>query len=207
MAELFHFESLLKNTKEAFLLLDNQRFINDFYLAGGTALALHLGHRISGDLDFFTEKLFDESLLVQKLSIIGNFQLEKKSEQSVIGVLNGVKISFLGYGYPLLSPLKNISKTNIASIIDIACMKIDAISSRGAKRDFIDLFFAIKGGLSFEEILKAFEQKYSSINYNMMHIKKSLVYFDDAESDPMPQMLKPVSWEEIKLFFQKKITL
>ena len=93
---------------------------------------------------------------------------------------------------------------NVADIIDIACMKIDTISSRGAKRDFIDVYFIAKEIIPLKEIFEFFEKKYACINYNMMHIKKSLVFFDDAESDPTPQMLKPADWEEIKSFFKKE---
>ncbi len=199
-----YFESLPEDAKRVFSLLSDSLLIKNFYLAGGTALALQIGHRISQDLDFFTAEDFDESILIQKMPEVGDFQLEKKSEQTAIGILNGTKVSFIGYKYPILSPLKNISGVNVADIIDIACMKIDTISSRGAKRDFIDVYFIAKEIIPLKEIFGFFEKKYATINYNMMHIKKSLVFFDDAESDPMPQMLKPADWEEIKSFFKKE---
>ena len=200
-----HLEVLPEDTKQTFSLLSNSSLIKRFYLTGGTALALQIGHRISEDFDFFTTENFDESILIQKMPEVGKFQLEKKSEQTIIGILNNTKISFMGYHYPILSPLKNISSVNVADVVDIACMKIDTISSRGAKRDFIDVFFIVKEIIPLKEIFEFFEKKYAAINYNMMHIKKSLVFFDDAESDPMPQMLKPVKWNEVKLFFRKEI--
>lgn len=200
-----YFEILPEDTKQTFSLLSNSSLIKSFYLAGGTALALQIGHRISQDLDFFTSENFDESVLIQKIPDIGDFQLEKKSDQTIIGILNNTKISFIGYKYPFLAPFKNILNMNVADIIDIACMKIDTISSRGAKRDFIDVFFVVKEIIPLREILKLFEKKYASINYNMMHIKKSLVFFDDAESDSMPQMLKPINWKEVKSFFEEEV--
>ncbi|MEK7596011.1 MAG: nucleotidyl transferase AbiEii/AbiGii toxin family protein, partial [Patescibacteria group bacterium] len=139
-----YFEILPEDTKQTFSLLSNSSLIKSFYLAGGTALALQIGHRISQDLDFFTSENFDESVLIQKIPDIGDFQLEKKSDQTIIGILNNTKISFIGYKYPFLAPFKNILNMNVADIIDIACMKIDTISSRGAKRDFIDVFFVVK---------------------------------------------------------------
>lgn len=200
-----HFETLFENTKQTFDLLGNQDFLKQFYLAGGTALALHLGHRLSADLDFFSKENFNEQILLQDLSKIGEFHLEEKSKQTIIGILNGVKLSFLGYNYPLLNSLERISNVNIAGIADIACMKIDTISSRGAKRDFIDIYFIAKEIIPLREIIILFQKKYASLNYNMMHIKKSLIYFNDAESDPMPNMLKSAEWEEIKNFFQNEI--
>lgn len=200
-----HFETLFENTKQTFESLKNQDFLGQFYLAGGTALALHLGHRLSADLDFFSKENFNEQILLQDLLEIGKFQLEEKSKQTITGILNNTKVSFLGYNYPLLNPLEKISDVNIASIADIACMKIDTISSRGAKRDFVDIYFIAKEIIPLREIMFLFQKKYAPLNYNMMHIKKSLVYFDDAESDPMPNMLKPANWQEIKSFFQNEI--
>ena len=202
-----YLEFLPEDTKNVLFLFGKEMFIKDFYLAGGTGLALQIGHRISGDLDFFAPKQFDENLLIQKLSALGKFQLEKKSEQSVIGILNDVKISFLGYKYPLLSSFKIAENINIADVSDVACMKIDAIAGRGTKRDFIDVYFIVSALISLSETLKMFEKKYAKINYNMIHVRKSLVYFDDAEEEPMPQMLKPVDWHKVKEFFQKEIKI
>ena len=84
-------------------------------------------------------------------------------------------------------------------------MKISAISSRGSKKDFIDLFFVCQQGISLEEMLKLFERKYKDIDYNMVHILKSLLYFEDAEKEPMPKMIIPTKWEEVKNFFKKNI--
>ena len=136
-----HFEVIDENTKKTFFSLEKLPLMKNFYLAGGTGLALQIGHRISLDLDFFTGESFDESTLIQKVSEIGDFRLDKKSENSIIGTLNNTKISFLGYKYPLVGELGKISSINIAAIIDIACMKFDAIASRGTKRDFVDVYF------------------------------------------------------------------
>lgn len=201
----FHWEALSEETKKSFSLLEKMALVGQFYLAGGTALALQLGHRISLDLDFFDKNEFDEIQLTQQLSKIGKFNLEKKAPQTILGILENTKVSFLNYSYPLLFPFKTIESIKIADSRDIACMKIDAIASRGAKRDFIDVYFAAKEFASLTEILKLFAQKYASLNYNLVHVKKSLVFFDDAESDPMPKMLNPVNWGNIKKFFQEEV--
>ena len=200
-----HPEVLTENTKEVLFNMKKMPAIGQFYLAGGTALTLYLGHRVSFDLDFFAQGDFDELLLIQQLPSLGKFELEKKSPQSILGLLSNVKISFLGYRYPLLFPFQTLEDIKIADVRDIVCMKIDAISSRGTKRDFIDVYFVVKEIMPLEEILRLFVQKYAAINYNLMHIKKSLVFFDDAESESMPKMLKQVEWEEVKNFFKEEI--
>ena len=200
-----HPEVLTENTKEVLFNMKKMPAIGQFYLAGGTALTLYLGHRVSFDLDFFAQGDFDELLLIQQLPSLGKFELEKKSPQSILGLLSNVKISFLGYRYPLLFPFQTLEDIKIADVRDIVCMKIDAISSRGTKRDFIDVYFVVKEIMPLEEILRLFVQKYAAINYNLMHIKKSLVFFDDAESESMPKMLKQVEWEEVKKFFKEEI--
>ena len=96
---------------------------------------------------------------------------------------------------------KNI---NVASIADIAAMKIAAISERGTKRDFIDLYFILQK-ITIGRALNFYDKKYQKLSSNLIHIKKSLVYFQDAEKDPMPKMFFPVSWEKVKDFFRKEV--
>ncbi len=195
-----HEEILAKPTRKLFDILAVQPWISQFYLAGGTALALRLGHRISVDLDFFATAAFDESGLVEKLAHLGNLEVFQKSTQSMTGSLNQVKCSFLRYGYPLLRDCAEFQGIRIASIEDIACMKLDALSSRGTKRDFVDVF-VIARQIPLPEMISLFERKYASVHFNLLHLKKSLVYFDDAESDVMPHMLEAITWDGVKRFF------
>jgi hypothetical protein len=101
------------------------------------------------------------------------------------------------YNYSLLFPLIKFGGIKLADERDIAAMKIDAISSRGNKKDFIDLFFLLEK-YSLTELIDFFEKKYKDIEYNKLHIFKSLVYFNDAESEPMPIMIKKAEWETVK---------
>ena len=95
--------------------------------------------------------------------------------------------------YPLI-PFVGIM---LADERDIAAMKVDAISTRGSKKDFIDLYFLLKK-YSLQEIIGFFETRFRHLAYNRLHILKSLSYFEDAERDPMSMMLQHVPWEEMK---------
>lgn len=178
--------------------------IQNFYLAGGTALALQFEHRESIDLDFFSQKKFDTNKLKQELSLLGKIKIEYQDEKTLNCFLNNVKISFFYYPYKLLFPLKDFSNVKLADERDIACMKIDAASDRGSKKDFIDLYFLLKK-YSLKELLDLFDKKYKDIKYNKFHILKSLIFFEQAEKEPMPIMLKEIQWEQVKNFFKKEI--
>jgi predicted nucleotidyltransferase component of viral defense system len=169
-----------------------------FYLAGGTALAMHLGHRESIDLDFFSDEDFLTSEIKEQVSRLGNFELTAEEKGTVHGVLDGVRVSFLKYRYSLLFDLIDFEKIKLADERDIVAMKIDAISSRGSKKDFIDVYFLLEK-YSLNEMIGFFEKKYSSVKFNKLHILKSLTYFEDAEKEPMPVMIKKdAEWLDIK---------
>ena len=168
-----------------------------FYLAGGTALAIKLGHRQSIDLDWFSRENFSNTDLKKELSGLGDFVLDNESEGTINGSLDQIRVSFFCYDYSQLFPLIQFERINLADERDIAAMKIDAISSRGSKKDFIDLYFLLEK-YSLLELIDFFETKYKGIKYNKLHIFKSLVYFDDAENEPMPVMTQKAEWEKIK---------
>ena len=198
-------EIISKETRRNLELLKKASVLDDFYLAGGTGLALQMKHRISIDLDFFTKKDVNIEPLKDKLNALGLLTVEKEAKNTLDGTFNDTKIMFLKYSYPLLFPLQEFESIKTADIRDIGCMKISAISSRGSKKDFIDLFFICKNVLNLEELLELFKKKYKDINYNIAHIRKSLVYFEDAKKDPMPKMLIHVDWVAVKSFFQSQV--
>lgn len=173
-----------------------------WYLAGGTALALQLGHRTSVDLDFFGPN--DPSLqLREAIRNAGTFELVNEDAGTYDGVLDNVKVSFMRYAYPLLGDAVLFGSVFLASIPDISTMKLSAISSRGSKKDFIDLYFLIdRYGLP--EVMAFFEKRHAGTNFNKVHLLKSITYFEDAEHEPMPVMLMPVSWEEVKARLTKE---
>jgi predicted nucleotidyltransferase component of viral defense system len=173
-------------------------------LAGGTAVALYLGHRVSVDLDFFGPDPFDSSQLATSLADLGQFSLDRLANDTLLGELLGVKISFFRYRYPLIGEPVMALGVRIASLQDIAAMKLDAISRRGTRRDFVDLYFTARSGLPVADALQSYRQKFAGLNVNVIHVVKSLAYFADAEKDPMPVMLVEWSWDEIKRFFQRE---
>jgi len=198
-------EIISKKTRTNLEILKKSGILKDFYLVGGTGAALQLKHRLSLDLDFFTKENIDTKALIQKIKNLGNFSIEKEALNSLTSIFQGTIITFLKYDYPCLFQFKNIEGVKVADLRDIGCMKISAISSRGAKKDFIDLFYICQKIISLQGLLKLFQKKYKNVDYNMNHILKSIIYFEDAEKNPMPKMIIPVLWEQVKSFLKKEI--
>ena len=197
-------KALLGKTKNILALLAKSHLLKEAYLAGGTACALHLGHRISYDLDFFTAKKFRVSLLTKKIEKIEGFKLERTAWGTILGKFNKIRFSLFYYSYPLLYPPKNFRGIKVADLRDIAAMKIAAIAERGTKRDFIDLY-VICQKMSLEKTLSLYNQKYGKLASNLFHTIKSLTYFEDAEGDVMPKMLISFSWIDVKKFLEKEV--
>ncbi|MBO8129194.1 MAG: nucleotidyl transferase AbiEii/AbiGii toxin family protein [Peptococcaceae bacterium] len=185
-------------------LLARHGILQNFYLAGGTAAALYLGHRISEDFDFFSRDDFNTFDLIQRLSELGSFALSREDHGTVHGLLNGVKLSFLLYKYPLLYPTESFMGCQLADLRDIALMKITAISSRGSKKDFIDLYFITQEIIDLKSLMGLFEKKYKRVAYSKYHLIRSIGYFEDAEREVNPLMLKPVKWEDVKEYFLRQ---
>ena len=198
-----HPESIDKKTKRVLEKIAQTSIAKDFYLAGGTALAIQIGHRISIDLDWFSFKKFSNSKLKESLADTGKFRLIGESEGTVHGILDGVKVSAFHYGYKTIFPKFDYLGIGLADIRDIGAMKIDAVSSRGSRKDFIDLFFLLKK-YSMSELIAFFEKKYLTVEFNKLHILKSLTFFDDADREPMPIMLKNITWSKVKKEIEKQ---
>jgi hypothetical protein len=196
-------ETLDKKTKLILEKITISEIVANFYLAGGTALAIQLGHRRSIDLDWFNGESFSVSGIKNRLSGLGKIEVIGEDKETLNCLLDGVKISFFRYNYKQLFPPIEFSGFKMADERDIAAMKLAAISSRGSKKDFIDLYFLLKK-YSLKEIIGFFEDKYSEIKYNRLHILKSLTYFESAEQEPMPIMIKSVDWADVKSFILNK---
>lgn len=170
-----------------------------FYLAGGTALALQLGHRRSIDLDWFCDAALPDPLRLA--ADIGASGIRVASVQTERGTLHasigGVRVSFLEYRYRMLSPLvrDSASGLRLASLRDLACMKLAAVAQRGARKDFIDIF-ALGQRFRLAEMLGYYRRKYGVEDVG--HVLFALSFFDDAEDERMPVMLRPWTWRAIK---------
>jgi len=203
MEPAWHRETVDPAVERTLRDLHNVPILASFYLAGGTGLALRLGHRRSVDLDFFLGEDFNEDYILQKLQSLEGFALLTKEPGTIYANIRKIKVSFIAYAYPILFPFQPFLGVNVADSRDIGCMKISAIASRGTKRDFVDLYLLAQA-YDLKQLLGWFTKKFFQTNYSMPHILKSLTYFEEAEQDPMPHMLMPLSWEEVKQFFGRE---
>lgn len=196
---------ITERTKNSLALLGKEKILEKCYMAGGTALALQIGHRLSFDLDFFTPVEFDRKKVIQKMEPFG-LEVDREDWGTILGKLKDIKFSLFYYKYPLIDQTIDYLGINLASLQDTAVMKIDAIGSRGSKRDFTDLYFIVKKIGDLQLLLNLYDKKYQKLEANKFHILKSLEYFDDADKDEDPKMLvSDYSWEEVKRFLREEI--
>ncbi len=184
-----------KSTFELLKLLQAKPEFSKLRLVGDTALALQMGHRISVELDFFGEVEFEHIYNKNLFQDFDSVQWIKKSKNINILEINGVKVDYVNYQYPWLEEVLTVDTIKMASIKDIAAMKVAAITGRGSKKDFVDLFFLLKH-FTFEEILGFYSQKYTDASIYLA--LKSLAYFDDADQEPSLNMLIKTDWADVK---------
>ena len=199
------FKTLPASAQRIFTRLGREPLIQRFYLAGGSAAALHLGHRISADLDFFTPDPFDPAALTSRLEVIGAVTVQQQGADTFIGLVGRTQVSFFYYGYPLLERPTMFRGVRIASLLDIALMKITAIGQRGRRRDFVDLYCICQAGHDLEGLLKLVPEKYPTLAHPSYHLLRALAYFEDAEKDPPLNMLSDLNWGKVKRFFESQV--
>ncbi len=170
-------------------------------LAGGTGLALWLGHRISEDFDFFRTSDLSLDALHAMLKGYGPYETLQEDEHTLTVIAGGTKLSFFHIPDPFLFNPHPYRFMHIADIRDIALMKLIAVSGRGSRKDFVDLYMILRSDSSLQDFFRLLPEKYGTSRANTYHILKSLTYFDDAENEPMPNMLEPFDWQECKSFF------
>jgi len=171
-------------------------------LAGGTSLALHLGHRLSADLSFFSEEDVLPDLLMGELRAA---HLNPEVIQLALGTLSvvteGVKVSFFQYPYPFVDAPQPYEGLRVASVLDVAAMKLVAIAQRSARRDFVDLYVILQQ-TPFGAVAARAVQRYGAGFIEPVVIGKGLTWFEDADGEPDPQYLaQPLPWDDVKAFF------
>lgn len=201
-----HEKVLTKKGRKLLATLDTVKneALQNWILAGGTGLALIYGHRISDDFDFFRKEGMNIKALHNIFKKIGTYETLQDEENTLTVLLNGVKLSFFQISSPFIFKGTPYYFFSIAHYMDIALMKLKAISSRGSRKDFIDLYTILRSGPVLNDYFELLPKKYNKDNLNDYHILKSLTYFDDAEKEPMSEMLEPFNWEECKAFFVRE---
>jgi len=189
-------QTVESNTLELLKSLMQKEYLDSFVLVGGTALALQLGNRKSIDLDLFSNTDFASNDLLT--SLLKDYQIVVNNQlpQTLITTINDVKVDFIKFHYPFIRPFLVLENIRMASLEDIAAMKLDAITGRGSKKDFYDLFFLLQH-YSIDELFSFYTEKYP--HQTTFHVARSLTYFDDAEIQPSPIVFdKTITWETVK---------
>ena len=189
-------QTVESNTLELLKSLMQKEYLNSFVLVGGTALALQLGNRESIDLDLFSNIDFASNELLTSLLKDYQIVVNNQLSQTLITTINYVKVDFIKFHYPFIRPFLVIENIRMASLEDIAAMKLDAITGRGSKKDFYDLFFLLQR-YSMDELFSFYTEKYP--HQTTFHVARSLTYFEDAEIQPNPVVFdKTITWEVVK---------
>ncbi len=180
-------------------LMDDTNF-KDFYLVGGTSIALRIGHRTSIDLDLFTQKDFDINELRTHLAQNYNFQSSFESKNTLKGFIDGVFIDCITYNYPFIRPIETYDNNRIRmlSLEDIVAMKLSAITDNGTRvKDFVDIAY-LSTKFSLNDMLSFYEKKYTGTT--ILSPLKALLYFSDIdfETEEVQLLNNSFNWKKIK---------
>lgn len=174
------------------------------YLAGGVGIALRLGHRCSRDLDFFsTQAIADPLQLAALIQAKGvKFKTTSTAPGTLYGQIGKLPVSFIEYRYAPLTRLQSVEGVRVASIRDLAAMKISAIADRGAKKDFIDIYFMLEK-ISLSKMIAAYRDRFNT--EDISHVVMALIYFDEADKERTPKMIRAFSWPKLKSTFRDAV--
>ncbi|MGC8915442.1 MAG: nucleotidyl transferase AbiEii/AbiGii toxin family protein [Thermoanaerobaculum sp.] len=178
-----------------------------FSLAGGTAMALFLGHRSAEDWGFFSPTFRDPQALFARLREKGlEGELKLVAPGTLCVTVDEVPVSFFGYGYGLLQPLVFLEAglVPLADPLDIAWMKLLAVAQGGSRKDLVDVWAFLRTGVTLGELLSAFQRKYGIREVG--YLLRALTYFDDAEAEPPLALRRGVSWDVVKVELERWVT-
>jgi len=199
-----HQEAITSKAKEIFNKLKN---FPEFYLAGGTGMALQLGHRVSIDFDFFWGKDIPKELLPKVRRVFKDFEIKtiiNHSEQLTL-TINGVDVSFIKYAFPVISKLIEYEGIKILPNNEIAAMKAYVLGRRATLKDYVDLYFVVKAKIiSLEEIIILSKKKYSK-EFDPRLFLEQLIYSKDIEKIKIQFLKEKVDELKIESFFKKEI--
>jgi predicted nucleotidyltransferase component of viral defense system len=200
---MLHLKAVPPGTLDLLRRLCAHPATDGFALVGGTSLALRFGHRMSVDLDFFRPEKFDNKIVSAALAAdFPSFQLTNDNSNGMMAFIENVKADFVTYRYPLLHPYETIEGVRMMSLPDVVAMKLGAISNRGAKKDFYDLY-TLLNELGLDEILRCYALKFP--NHDPMIPLRSMIYFEDAEDTETPKTLIKTTWAKVKSDIQKAV--
>lgn len=193
---MLYLETISTNTLDLLRKIQSLEIFRETRLVGGTALALQYGHRKSIDLDFFGKITASDEEIEYELIQLGKLTILKKSNAIKIYSLNDVKIDIVNYQYKWLSECIIDNDIRLADPADIGAMKLSAITGRGSRKDFFDLFFLLKH-YTLKDLFEFYINKFPQASEYL--VLKSLIYFEDAEHDADPDMFdKSVTWSVVK---------
>ena len=200
-----HFETLLPKQREVLAASARPAQTWGAYLAGGLAVALQLGHRVSADFDWFTANTIPPDKLLDDITATGlTVAVRQNDEGTFLGQVGGLEYSVFRYRYDVVAALKEIEGCQVASLEDIGAMKLAAICQRSVKRDYVDLHAILtSGGVSIGDLVNAWSRKYPGKDVGFA--LRALVYFADVDKARMPEMLLKTSWEKIKADLEKLV--
>lgn len=199
---MLYYNTIEPATLELLKKLMSVSIFKPLRLVGGTALALHTGHRNSVDIDLFGNLNVAESDITTVLKNSGKLNHISKTANINIYTINDIKVDIVNYTYPWLEPVFEDQSLRLAGLKDIAAMKLAAITGRGTKKDFIDLFFLLDY-FSLKQMLEFYSEKYNDGSEAI--VIKSLTYFGDADPDLAPVMYKQTDWERVKQAIRKEV--
>ncbi len=190
-------ETFSFSTLELLKTLMADDLLKGFFLVGGTALSLQIGHRVSIDIDLFSTAPFSEDEILTELEGRYGYRLDYRSKNTLKGEINGVKVDLVSHRYPLVKPLLEIENVRMATLEDIAAMKLNAISVNGSRlKDFIDVAY-LSSNLNLSQMVDAYEEKYNTRNPTM--IVKALDYHKDINfNEPIEMVGGQYLWVEIE---------
>ena len=201
-----HFEALLPKQREVLSASAKPAQGWGAYLAGGLAVALQLGHRVSADFDWFTANTIPPDRLLDDIAATGlSVAVRQNDEGTFLGQVDGLEYSVFRYRYDVVGPVQEVEGCRLASLNDIGAMKLSAICQRSVKRDYVDLHAILTSGrVSISDLVNAWNRKYPGKDVGFA--LRALVYFTDVDKARMPEMLAKTTWAAIKADLEKLVS-